>query len=73
MLADVRAESTCRSKGMCAKLNAHLDAVKAGFSIDFKQVVKDLTRGSVRSVTREGAEDGGGRGCRKRRGQASPL
>ena len=48
MLADVRAESNAQVERMCAKLNAHLDAVKAGFSIDFKQVVKDLTRGSVR-------------------------
>lgn len=47
-LADVRAESNAQVERMCAKLNAHLDAVKAGFSIDFKQVVKDLTRVSVR-------------------------
>ena len=48
MLADVRAESNAQVERMCAKLNAHLDAVKAGLNIDFGQVVKDLTRGSVR-------------------------
>ena len=48
MLADVRAESNAQVERMCAKLNAHLDAVKAGFNIDFKYVVKELTRGSVR-------------------------
>ena len=47
-LTDVRAESNEQVERMCARLNAHLDAVKAGFNIDFKQVVKDLTRGSAR-------------------------
>ncbi len=48
MLARVRAESNAQVERMCAKLNTHLDSVKAGFRIDFKTVVKDLTRGSVR-------------------------
>ena len=47
-LAAVKAESNAQVEKMCAKLNVHLNAVKAGFNIDFKQVVKDLTRGSVR-------------------------
>ncbi len=47
-LAEVRAESNAQVEAMCAKLNAHLDAVKAGFSLDFKQIVNDLTLGSVR-------------------------
>lgn len=48
MLADVRAESNAQVERMCAKLNAHLDEVKAGFNVDFKYIVKELTRGSVR-------------------------
>ena len=48
MLADVRAESNEQVERMCAKLNAHLDEVKAGFNVDFKYIVKELTRGSVR-------------------------
>ena len=48
MLADVRAESNAQVERMCAKLNAHLDEVKAGFNVDFKHIVKELTRGSVR-------------------------
>ena len=34
--------------GKEAKLNVHLDEVKAGFNVDFKYIVKELTRGSVR-------------------------
>jgi len=48
MLADVRAESNAQVERMCARLNAHLDEVKAGFNVDFKYIVKELTRGSVR-------------------------
>ncbi len=48
MLADVRAESNAQVERMCAKLNTHLDEVKAGFNVDFKYIVKELTRGSVR-------------------------
>lgn len=48
MLADVRAKSNAQVERMCAKLNAHLDEVKAGFNVDFKHIVKELTRGSVR-------------------------
>lgn len=48
MLADVVAESNAQVERMCAKLNDHLDKVKAGFRIGFDDVVKDLTRGSVR-------------------------
>jgi len=47
-LAAVKAESNAQVEQMCAKLNAHLEAVKAGFSIDFRQVERDLTRGSIR-------------------------
>lgn len=48
MLFDVRAESDAQVQRMCAKLNGHLDAVKAGFSLDYRWIVKELTRGSVR-------------------------
>ena len=47
-LADVKAESNAQVEAMCAKLNTHLDAVKAGFNIAFGKVVKELTKGSVR-------------------------
>lgn len=47
-LADVKAESNAQVEKMCARLNAHLDSVKAGFNIDFRQVEKELTRGSIR-------------------------
>lgn len=47
-LAEVRAESNAQVEKMCAKLNSHLDALKAGFSIDYRKVVKELTCGSVR-------------------------
>lgn len=48
MLADVKAESNAQVERMCAKLNAHLDSVKAGFSLSFAQIEKELTRGSIR-------------------------
>ncbi len=48
MLAEVREESNAQVEKMCARLNAHLDSVKAGFNIDFRQVEKELTRGSIR-------------------------
>ena len=48
MLADVKAESNAQVEKMCAKLNAHLDAIKAGFNVDFKKVEAELTRGSIR-------------------------
>ncbi len=74
MLADVRAESNAQVERMCAKLNAHLDEVKAGFNVDFKYIVKELTRGSVRerhlAKALRMAVDAG---CRKLRGQAHPL
>ena len=47
-LADVKAESNAQVEAMCAKLNAHLKAVEAGFSLDFEEIVRDLTKGSVR-------------------------
>ena len=47
-LAAVKAESNAQVEQMCAKLNAHLDAVKAGFNIDFAEVREKLTRGSIR-------------------------
>ena len=47
-LAAVKAESNAQVEKMCGKLNAHLDAVKAGFNIDFGEVEKTLTRGSIR-------------------------
>ena len=48
LLAEVRDESNAQVERMCGKLNAHLDAVKAGFNLDFSLIVKELTKGSVR-------------------------
>ena len=47
-LAAVKAESNAQVERMCGKLNAHLDAVKAGFNISFAEVRDTLTRGSIR-------------------------
>lgn len=47
-LAAVKAESNAQVEKMCAKLNGHLDAVKAGFNISFAEVRDTLTRGSIR-------------------------
>ena len=47
-LAEVKAESNLQVERMCAKLNAHLESVGAGFTLDFKKVVTELTKGSVR-------------------------
>jgi len=47
-LAAVKAESNAQVERMCAKLNAHLDSVKAGFNLNFKEVAEKLTRGSIR-------------------------
>ena len=48
LLADVKEESNAQVGKMCSKLNAHLDAVGAGFNMDFKKIVDELTKGSVR-------------------------
>ena len=48
LLEVVKAESNAQVERMCAKLNAHLDAVGAGFNLDFKKIVDELTKGSVR-------------------------
>ena len=48
LLEDVREESNLQVERMCAKLNAHLDAVGAGFNLDFEMIIKTLTKGSVR-------------------------
>ncbi len=47
-LAAVKAESNAQVERMCAKLNAHLAAVGEEFSLDFAQIEKELTRGSIR-------------------------
>lgn len=47
-LAAVKAESNAQVAKMCEKLNAHLDAIKAGFNISFAEVEQRLTRGSIR-------------------------
>lgn len=47
-LAAVRTESNLQVERMCAKLNAHLDSVKAGFRISYAQVRDCLTNGLVR-------------------------
>lgn len=48
MLAEVKAESNAQVEKMCAKLNAHLDSIKAGFQLSFSQIERELTRGSIR-------------------------
>ena len=48
LLAEVKDEANAQVERMCSKLNAHLDAVGAGFNLDFKQIVEELTKGSVR-------------------------
>lgn len=47
-LAAVKAESNAQVEKMCGKLNAHLDAIKAGFNISFSEVASTLCRGSIR-------------------------
>ncbi len=48
LLAEVRTESNLQVEKMCAKLNAHLDAVGAGISVNFDHVRDDLACGLVR-------------------------
>ena len=48
LLSEVREEANAQVERMCGKLNAHLDAVGAGFNLDFVQIVNELTKGSVR-------------------------
>lgn len=48
LLSEVREESNAQVERMCEKLNSHLDAVGAGFNLDFKNIVDELTKGSVR-------------------------
>ncbi|MBR1927694.1 MAG: hypothetical protein IJ840_08130 [Bacteroidales bacterium] len=48
LLSEVREESNAQVERMCVKLNAHLNAVGAGFNLDFKSIVGELTKGSVR-------------------------
>jgi hypothetical protein len=47
-LANVRAESNAQVKLMCAKLNEVLNALHAGFNLDFNRIEKELTKGSIR-------------------------
>ena len=47
-LEAVKAESNAQVERMCAKLNDHLAAVGAGFTISFEEVRDKLTRGSIR-------------------------
>lgn len=48
MLAQVREESNAQVEHMCAKLNAHLEACKAGWQLSFSQIRNTLTMGSIR-------------------------
>lgn len=48
LLENVRNESNVQVGRMCEKLNEHLDAIGAGFTISFTEVEKNLTRGSIR-------------------------
>ncbi len=47
-LAAVRAESNAQVKTMCDKLNEVLAAHDAGFSLDFAEIERTLTKGSIR-------------------------
>ena len=47
-LAAVKAESNAQVERMCGKLNAHLDAVKAGFNLNFAWIARELSCGSIR-------------------------
>ncbi len=47
-LAAVKAESNAQVERMCGKLNEHLAAVRAGFTLSFPEIEKTLTRGSIR-------------------------
>ncbi len=47
-LAAVREESNAQVRAMCAKLNAVLGSVGAGFSLDIKEIEKTLTKGNIR-------------------------
>lgn len=47
-LADVKAESNAQVERMCAKLNEHLKAVGEDFTLDFAQIARELTHGSIR-------------------------
>ncbi len=47
-LADVKAESNAQVAKMCARLNDVLNDVKAGFNLDFADVARKLTCGSIR-------------------------
>jgi len=47
-LNDVKAESNHHVEMMCEKMNELLNSIDAPFSIDFKKVEKELTRGSIR-------------------------
>ena len=48
MLAQVREESNAQVEHMCAKLNAHLEACKAGWQLSFSQIRNTLTMVSIR-------------------------
>lgn len=47
-LANVREESNQQVARMCAKLNDVLDVKHAGFRLDYNELVRTLTRGSLR-------------------------
>ena len=47
-LADVKAESNAQVERMCAKLNEHLKAVGEEFTLNFAQIARELTHGSIR-------------------------
>lgn len=47
-LAAVRAESNAQVETMCGKLNDVLRSYDAGFELDFKEIERTLTKGSIR-------------------------
>ncbi len=47
-LAAVREHSNAQVRAMCAKLNEHLKATGAGFSLDADEIERTLTRGNLR-------------------------
>jgi len=48
MLASVKAESEKQVALMCERLNRHLEGVKAGFTINFERMARELACGQVR-------------------------
>lgn len=48
LLAEVRKESNAQVERMCLKLNELLDAIKAGWTLSFREIRQTLAKGQVR-------------------------